>query len=60
MALAAAGGDAFRCALLGRVGAHAPQRFDGELLDYVLVDYPGRQVRALCEACVWCALLTRA
>ena len=59
MLLAAAGGDAFRCALLGRVGAHAPQRFDGELLDYVLVDYPGRQVRVPCATCLRGASLTR-
>ena len=49
---AASGGDAFRCALLGRVGAHAHQRFSDELLEFLLEDYPGRQVRAPHTACV--------
>ena len=53
--LTASGGDAFRCALLGRVGAHAHQRFADALLDYVLEDYPGRQVRTAAPV-VCCAL----
>jgi len=54
----ASGGDAFRCALLGRVGAHANQRFCDELLDYVLEDYAGRQVRVPCAVRFSCAFLT--
>jgi hypothetical protein len=53
--LAASGGDAFRSALLGRVGAQAHQRFADELLDYVLEDYPGRQARAPCAVRTVCA-----